>query len=124
MVFKLKKVLLLLIALPLLSLNLSLAKSIESIEEALGEVLTDNQALGFVYQGELKILSPKNLHKTPFLDFYSTQMQEATAPMEVDLHNFEGEFVIITWQVGDGYAFWGVSVALVYQDETMDLPFR
>ena len=109
------------IALPLLFLNFSLATS---IEEALNEVLTDNQALGFVYQGELKVLSPSSLHKGPALTLYSTQMQEATAPIEVDLHNFEGEFVIVTWQVGDGQTFWGVSVALACQDEVLDLPLR
>ncbi len=84
----------------------------------------DNQALGFVCQGEFKVLAPQNLHQNSLLTLFSTRMQEATAPIEVDLHAFEGEFVTITWQVSDGETFWGVDIAPVYKDSLIDFPFK
>ena len=42
-----------------------------------------------------------------------TRMQEAVAPRPVDLREFEGTTVDLSWQVDDGSAFWGVVVVPV-----------
>ena len=39
-----------------------------------------------------------------------TRMQEAVAPRPVDLGNFEGKIVDVSWQVDDGSALWGAVV--------------
>ncbi len=123
---------LLLLTIVLLPLCFALTDSTENQPEILtedkqgilDEPLMDNQALGFVCQGELKILAPEDMRKSSFLTLFSTRMQETMAPMEVDLQPFEGQFVTISWQVGDGATFWGVSVAPVYQDDPLELPLE
>ena len=115
---------LLLFTIVLLPLCFSLTNSTEDQQGILNEPLMNNQALGFVCQGKLKILTPESLHKSSFLTLFSTRMQEATAPMEVDLQPFEGKFVNIDWQVGDGTTFWGVNIVPVYQDDPLELPLE
>ena len=83
-----------------------------------------NKAVAFICEGELKVLRPKRLHKIPSLTLLSTRMQEATAPIEMDLTLFEGQFVRITWQVDDGQTFWGVDLTPIYPNEVMGLPFE
>ena len=116
----------------LLPLCFSLTDSTENQQEVstedqqgiLAEPLMDNQALGFVCQGKFKILAPEDLHKSSFLTLLSTRMQEATAPMKIDLQPFEGKFVTINWQVSDGETLWGVNIAPVYQDDPLELPLE
>lgn len=94
-----------------------------SITQVLNEALMENQALGFVCQGVFKPLVPTNLSNGFALTFFSTRMQEATAPMEINWHSYEGHYVTVDWQVSDGGTFWGTNITFIDQQKLIfELP--